>query len=80
MVLMIIAMLGAAMSPTTSPELQRYTMGLLVSIAVAAFFTGATYKIKQGDWRNSVAFGVCDLLFSSLVAGIVMLCCGKDKK
>ena len=76
--LMIIVMLGAAVSPVTTVVLQRYTIGLLVSIAISAFFTVGIYKIKKGDWRNSVAFGVCDLLFSSLVTGILLLTCRKD--
>lgn len=37
------------------------------------------YKIYKGERNNTVAFGVCTLLFLNPVSGILLLCSTKDK-
>lgn len=37
------------------------------------------YYIYQGSRSNTVAFGVCTLLFVDLISGILLLCAPKDE-
>ena len=38
-----------------------------------------SWGIYKGTKANTVAFGVCTLIFCSLVAGILLLCSNKDR-
>ena len=78
LVIMVGIFLGGLFAPIVTVESMYYTYQLLLPICVSGFFLFGTYKIWHGDWRNRTAFGVCDLLFGSFVAGIVLLCCEKD--
>jgi hypothetical protein len=40
--------------------------------------TVISYGIYKGTKRNTVAFGVCTLLFMSLVSGVLLLVSKKD--
>lgn len=52
---------------------------LLIPLAWMIPMTVVSYGIYKGTRPNSVAFGVCTLLFVNLVSGILLLCTNKDK-
>lgn len=52
---------------------------LLVPLAWMIPMTVVSYGIYKGTRPNSVAFGVCTLLFVNIVSGILLLCTNKDK-
>ena len=51
---------------------------LLIPLAWMIPMTVRTYKIYKGRKPNTVAFGVCTLIFVNLVSGILLLCSDKD--
>ncbi len=51
---------------------------LLIPLAWMIPMTVRTYKIYKGRKPNTVAFGVCMLIFVNLVSGILLLCSDKD--
>ena len=55
-------------------------MGIfLIPLAWTIPMTVRTYKIYKGEKPNTVAFGVCELLFVGLIAGVLLLCTHKDQ-
>ena len=52
---------------------------LIVPLAWTIPMTVHTYKIYKGQKPNTVAFGVCELLFVGLIAGVLLLCTHKDQ-
>jgi hypothetical protein len=46
----------------------------LIPVAWIIPMTVITWKIYKGKSENSVAFGVCTLLFVNVVSGILLLC------
>ena len=52
---------------------------LIIPLAWTIPMTVRTYKIYKGEKPNTVAFGVCELLFVGLIAGVLLLCTHKDK-
>ncbi len=51
---------------------------LLVPLAWMIPMTVHTYSLYKGTRANTVGFGVCNLLFLNLVAGILLLCSNKE--
>lgn len=51
---------------------------LLIPLAWMIPMTVISYGIYKGTKKNTVAFGVCTLLFLSLVGGILLLIAKKD--
>jgi hypothetical protein len=51
-----------------------------IALAWCIPMTIHSYKIKQGVSPNTIAFGVCSLLFVGLIAGILLLVAGKDER
>lgn len=57
------------------------TIGLAILIIPLAWLipmTIHTYKIYKGEKNNTIAFGVCTLIFLNLVSGVLLLCSKKD--
>ena len=52
----------------------------IIPLAWTIPMTVHTYGIYKGKKANTIAFGVCSLIFSSLISGILLLCAGKDEK
>ena len=52
---------------------------LLIPLAWMIPMTVISWGIYKGTRPNSVAFGVCTLLFVNMVSGILLLCTNKDK-
>ena len=50
----------------------------LIPLAWMIPMTIISYGIYKGTKQNTVAFGVCMLIFTSLVAGILLLVAKKD--
>lgn len=50
----------------------------IIPLAWMIPMTVVSWGIYKGTKKNTVAFGVCTLLFVSLVAGILLLCAKKD--
>ena len=50
---------------------------LLIPLAWMIPMTVMSWNIYKGKRRNTVAFGVCNVLFLSLVSGILLLCSKK---
>jgi len=50
----------------------------LIPLAWMIPMTVISYGIYKGTKKNTVAFGVCTLIFVSLVAGILLLVAKKD--
>lgn len=55
------------------------TCWLILPLAWMIPMTIHTWGIYKGKKANSVAFGVCSLIFASLVAGILLLISEKEK-
>lgn len=51
---------------------------LIIPLAWMIPMTVISYKIYQGERENTTAFGVCDLIFVSVVAGILTLVAKND--
>lgn len=51
---------------------------LLIPLAWMIPMTVISYGIYKGEKKNTVAFGVCTLIFVSLVGGILLLVAKKD--
>lgn len=51
---------------------------LLIPLAWCIPMTVHCYGLYKGTKTNTVAFGVCSLIFVSLVAGILLLCSEKE--
>ena len=51
----------------------------LVALCWMIPMTVMSYQIYKGDRPNSVAFGVCTLLFLDVISGILLLCAPKDE-
>ncbi len=52
---------------------------LLIPLAWMIPMTVHTYGIYKGTKPNTVAFGVCTLLFIGVVSGVLLLCSSKDE-
>lgn len=52
---------------------------LIIPLAWMIPMTVITWGIYKGTRKNTVAFGVCSLLFLNLVTGILLLCSTKDE-
>ena len=52
----------------------------IIPLAWTIPMTVHTYGIYKGKKANTIAFGVCSLIFCSLISGILLLCAGKDEK
>jgi len=52
---------------------------LLIPLAWMIPMTVVSWGIYKGTKNNTVAFGVCTLIFLNLVAGILLLISTKDK-
>ena len=52
---------------------------LLLPLAWMVPMTVMSYGIYKGTRKNTTAFGVCSLLFLSLVSGILLLVSGEDQ-
>jgi len=53
---------------------------LVIPLAWMIPMTVISYKIYKGERPNTVAFGVCMLIFVSVVSGILLLCSKKEEK
>ena len=51
---------------------------VVIPLAWMVPMTVISYGIYQGTRKNSVAFGVCCLLFMGIVPGVLLLCSKKD--
>lgn len=51
---------------------------LIIPLAWMIPMTVISYGIYKGTKQNTVAFGVCMLIFTSLVSGILLLVAKKD--
>lgn len=51
---------------------------LLIPLAWVIPMTVVCWKIYKGERPNTVAFGVCMLLFVNLISGILLLCSSKE--
>lgn len=51
---------------------------LIVPLAWMIPMTVISYGIYKGTKHNTVAFGVCTLIFLNLISGILLLCSKKD--
>lgn len=51
---------------------------LIIPLAWMIPMTVISYGIYKGTKRNTVAFGVCTLIFVNLIAGILLLVSKKD--
>lgn len=52
---------------------------LIIPLAWMIPISVISWGIYKGTKANTVAFGVCTLIFCSLVAGILLLCSNKDR-
>ncbi len=52
---------------------------LIIPLAWMIPMTVISWGIYKGTRRNTVAFGVCTLIFLNLVGGILLLCSSKDE-
>lgn len=52
---------------------------LIIPLAWMIPMAVISWGIYKGTKANTVAFGVCTLIFCSLVAGILLLCSNKDR-
>jgi hypothetical protein len=52
----------------------------LIPLAWIIPMTVITWKIYKGKSENSVAFGVCTLLFVNMVSGILLLCAPRSNR
>jgi hypothetical protein len=52
---------------------------LIIPLAWMVPMTVISWGIYQGTRPNTVAFGVCTLLFVSIIGGILLLCSTKDR-
>lgn len=52
---------------------------LLIPLAWMVPMTIISYGIYKGEKKNSVAFGVCTLIFVNIISGILLLCSKKDQ-
>ena len=52
---------------------------LIIPLAWMIPISVISWGIYKGTKANTVAFGVCTLIFCSLVAGILLLCSRKDR-
>jgi ABC-type methionine transport system permease subunit len=52
---------------------------LIIPLAWMIPMSVISWGIYKGTKANTVAFGVCTLIFCSLVAGILLLCSHKDR-
>ncbi|MDR0513737.1 MAG: DUF2510 domain-containing protein [Coriobacteriaceae bacterium] len=52
---------------------------LLVPLIWMVPMTVISWGIYKGTKRNTVAFGVCTLLFVNLISGVLLLCSQKDE-
>ena len=52
---------------------------LIIPLAWMIHMSVISWGIYKGTKANTVAFGVCTLIFCSLVAGILLLCSNKDR-
>ena len=66
-VLMILGTIGLALA----------TFGIALAWGIP--MTIHAYKIRKGDSPNTVAFGVCSLLFVGIIAGVLLLVAPKDE-
>ena len=46
----------------------------LIPLAWKIPMTVRSYKIYKGTQKNTTGFAVCDLIFGSLIGGILLLC------
>ena len=51
---------------------------IIIPLAWMIPMTVVSWGIYKGKKRNTVAFGVCDLLFLNVISGILLLCSHKD--
>ena len=51
----------------------------IIALAWMIPMTMHSYGIYKGEKPNTVAFGVCTLIFVSLIGGILLLCSNKDE-
>jgi len=51
---------------------------LIIPLAWMIPMTVISYGIYKGTKHNTVAFGVCTLIFLNLISGILLLCSKKD--
>lgn len=51
----------------------------IIALAWMIPMTVHSYGIYKGEKPNTVAFGVCTLIFVSLIGGILLLCSNKDE-
>jgi hypothetical protein len=52
----------------------------IIPLAWMIPMTVHTWGIYKGKKANTVAFGVCTLIFTNLIGGILLLCSHKDEK
>lgn len=65
--------------PTANPIMPVFSLFWLIPLIWWIPMTVHTYKIYKGSKPNTVAFGVCTILFLNLVSGILLLCSTKGK-
>ena len=79
--LMFVAFLAlmAGMSSTIPGEMQVLASSLFCSVALGGAISEFILKMSKGESKNTTGFGILVLVLYSLVAGILMLTCEKDK-
>lgn len=53
---------------------------IIIPLAWMIPMTVVSWGIYKGTRPNTIAFGVCSLIFVSLIAGILLLCARKDPR
>ena len=51
---------------------------VIIPLAWMIPMTVHTYRVYKGMKANTIAFGVCSLIFLNLISGILLLCSKKD--
>jgi hypothetical protein len=76
-------------STKTTLRLVAFVLNLIVTIACGVFIiplawmipmTVRSWGIYKGTKPNTTAFGVCDLIFLSMISGILLLVSGTEDK
>ena len=52
---------------------------LIIPLAWMIPMTVVSWGIYKGTRKNTVAFGICNLIFLNIVGGILLLCSSKDE-
>ena len=78
--MMIVGIVASASgsNPAAAVAFIFLTFLFLIPLAWMIPMTVHIYKIYKGMKANTIAFGVCTLIFCNLISGILLLCSDKD--